>query len=140
MLYCIQDTEPPRNSIGNDLGPIVLGGSWVVVNGAISRVIKLISHIRGLITPLITTHEPPSKCVESFSSCLPAPKSPCTSPVRPSPQGWQNGSRGSRGVSKVISGLFEPGKLLCGNVGVSENRGPQNSTLKSRILIIRTLE
>ena len=29
--------------------------------GFISRVTVLITHIRGLITPLITTHEPPSK-------------------------------------------------------------------------------
>ena len=34
----------------------LLGGSWVVI----SRVTILITHIRGLITPLITTHEPPS--------------------------------------------------------------------------------
>ena len=34
----------------------LLGGSWVVIIGVISRVTI---HIRGLITPLITTHEPP---------------------------------------------------------------------------------
>ena len=34
-----------------------LGGSWAVINGLISRVTI---HIRGLISPLITTHEPPS--------------------------------------------------------------------------------
>ena len=31
------------------------------MNGVISRVTILIPHIRGLITPLITTHEPASK-------------------------------------------------------------------------------
>ena len=36
----------------------LLGGSWAVVNGVRSRVTI---HISGLITPLITTHEPPSK-------------------------------------------------------------------------------
>ena len=36
-------------------------GSWAVISGVISRVTILISHIRGLITPLITTHEPPSR-------------------------------------------------------------------------------
>ena len=36
----------------------ILGGSWVVISGAISRVTI---HIRGLITLLITTHEPPSR-------------------------------------------------------------------------------
>ena len=30
------------------------------MNGVISRVTRLISHIRGLITPHITTHEPPN--------------------------------------------------------------------------------
>ena len=38
----------------------VLGGSWVVISGVISRVTIIITHIRQLITPLITTHEPPS--------------------------------------------------------------------------------
>ena len=38
----------------------LLGGSWVVISGVISRVTILITHIRGLISPLITTHEPPS--------------------------------------------------------------------------------
>ena len=38
----------------------LLGGSWVVISRVISRVAILITHIRGLITPLITTHEPPS--------------------------------------------------------------------------------
>ena len=40
----------------------MLGGPWVVTIGAISRVariiIRFITHIRGLITPLITTYEP----------------------------------------------------------------------------------
>ena len=42
-----------------------LGGSWVVrvvISGVISRVtIVMITHSRGPITPLMTTHEPPSK-------------------------------------------------------------------------------
>ena len=33
----------------------LLGGSWVVISGVFSRVTILITHIRGLITPLITT-------------------------------------------------------------------------------------
>ena len=42
----------------------LLGGSWVVLSGVISTVTIVITHIRGLITPLITTHEPPSRgCV-----------------------------------------------------------------------------
>ena len=38
----------------------VVGGSWVVISGVISRVTIIITHIRGLITPLVTTHEPSS--------------------------------------------------------------------------------
>ena len=38
----------------------LLGGSWVVISGVTSRVTIIITRIRGLITPLITTHEPPS--------------------------------------------------------------------------------
>ena len=38
----------------------LLGGSCVVTSRVISRVSILITHIRGLITLLITTHEPPS--------------------------------------------------------------------------------
>ena len=36
----------------------------MVINGAIIKVTILITQLRGLITPLITTHEPPSnfKC------------------------------------------------------------------------------
>ena len=39
----------------------ILGGSWVVISGVMSRVTIVITHVRGLITQLITTHEPPSK-------------------------------------------------------------------------------
>ena len=35
--------------------PALLGGSWVVISRVISRVTILITHNRGLITPLITT-------------------------------------------------------------------------------------
>ena len=55
-----------RRSLGDSRAPgtlpwrvkateALLGGSWVVINGAISRVTI------HLITPLITTHEPPSR-------------------------------------------------------------------------------
>ena len=39
----------------------LLGGSWVVISGVISMVTIPITHIRGHITLLITTHEPPSR-------------------------------------------------------------------------------
>ena len=43
------------------LGPVPLGGSWVVLSGVVIRVAIFMAHIKGLITLLITTHEPPSK-------------------------------------------------------------------------------
>ena len=47
--------EPPSDN----LQPL-LGGSWVVISGVISRVTIVITQIGGLITPFITSHEPPS--------------------------------------------------------------------------------
>ena len=38
--------------------------------GVISRVTIVITHIRGLITPLITAHEPPSIKLDSESRVL----------------------------------------------------------------------
>ena len=43
----------------------VLGGSWVVITGVISPLIWVRTIVTLLITPLITTHEPPSKSAES---------------------------------------------------------------------------
>ena len=48
---------------------LLLGGSWVVISRVISRVTIVITHIRGLITPLITTHEPPSVAHRSKNRC-----------------------------------------------------------------------
>ena len=45
--------------------PTLLGGSWVVISGGISRITIVLSPIRGLITLLITTHEPPSNPLPS---------------------------------------------------------------------------
>ena len=39
----------------------LLGGSWVVICGAISPLIWVIAIVTLLITPLITTYEPPSR-------------------------------------------------------------------------------
>ena len=49
---------------------ILLGGSWVVISGVISKVTVLITHIRGLISPLITRHEPPKYMALSGSTYL----------------------------------------------------------------------
>ena len=40
---------------------VLLGGSWLGRSRAISRITIVITYIKGLITPLITTHEPPSR-------------------------------------------------------------------------------
>ena len=39
---------------------LILGGSWVVISGVISLLIWVITIVTLLITPVITTHEPPS--------------------------------------------------------------------------------
>ena len=40
---------------------VLLGGSWVVLSGVVSKATIVITHIRGLFSVLITTHEPPSR-------------------------------------------------------------------------------
>ena len=39
----------------------VLGGAWVVISGVISRLIWVLSIVTLLVSPLITTQEPPSR-------------------------------------------------------------------------------
>ena len=41
--------------------PALLGGSWVVINGVISPLMGVITIVTLILTPLITTHEPPSR-------------------------------------------------------------------------------
>ena len=53
----------------------VLGGSWVVISGVISPVLRVINIVILLITLLITNHEPPSKtCVNRWKGKLLAMK------------------------------------------------------------------
>ena len=52
---------PPETLRSENEGKLLLVGSWAAISGVISRVTISITHIRGLITPLITTHEPPSR-------------------------------------------------------------------------------
>ena len=49
----------------------VLGGSGVVLSRVMSRATIVITHIRGLLTPLITTPEPPSKPQTLYLSRIP---------------------------------------------------------------------
>ena len=56
----IMPLQDPKPSLNEPYTPL-LGGSCVFISGVISRVTILIIHISGLITPLITTHEPPSR-------------------------------------------------------------------------------
>ena len=56
-LFGLNPCPPPQLCRGS----VLLGGSWAVTCGAIGRVTVLITHIRGLMTPLIIAHEPPSR-------------------------------------------------------------------------------
>ena len=44
--------------LGSDYFTVVLGGSWVVRSGVISRVTILITRSRGPINPTCSSHEP----------------------------------------------------------------------------------
>ena len=50
----------------------LLGGSWVVISGVISPLIWIITTVTLLVTPLITTHEPPSSDSEYTFNSIPA--------------------------------------------------------------------
>ena len=43
------------------LSPSLRGGSWVVITGVISPLLRVISLVALIVTLLITAHEPPSK-------------------------------------------------------------------------------
>ena len=51
---CPVQCPMPRQTLQSPAGRPLLGGSWVVISGVISRVTNTYN-------PLITTHEPPSK-------------------------------------------------------------------------------
>ena len=88
----------------------LLGGSWVVISGVISRITIIMTHMRGLRTLLITTREPPSK---GLYSPRPWPKRSevpiripsiphllIPSPLTPTPQ---KGHRGGGGGSLCVN-------------------------------------
>ena len=81
---------------------LLLGGSWVVITRVLSRVAILIIHIRGLITPRITTHEPPS------TNLLPKALSPVILPLVS--REWKNGSNGSYNCTPFLHSLLTKGK------------------------------
>ena len=58
-----------------DLAPMghlkqLLGGSWVVISGVISRVTIVITHIRGGVPPLLSLHSPSLYIVHTEGVCL----------------------------------------------------------------------
>ena len=62
-FVCSRGAEAAGNPWFRVQGPssnYTRGGSWVGISGVISWVTKVVTHIRGLITLLTTTHEPPS--------------------------------------------------------------------------------
>ena len=60
-LITTQESPSSRNDSWKVLITSLLGGSWVVISGVISPLIRVIITATLLITPLITTHEPPSR-------------------------------------------------------------------------------
>ena len=46
----------------------LLGGSWVVISGVTSKATIVTTHIRGFVTRIVSTHEPPSRDYISGSS------------------------------------------------------------------------
>ena len=90
---CAHCYAGPRMMCSGDLfagGVCILGGSWVVISGVTSPLIWVISIVTLLITPLITTHEPPSTglrtCTALFLASpdlqkLCTPKLACTPPT-----------------------------------------------------------
>ena len=55
---------------------LLLGGSWVVLSRVVSRVTLDLTYIGGRITPLITTHEPPSRPSKPSSHDVAFPAAP----------------------------------------------------------------
>ena len=51
--------QPLKGGVPKEIHGFPLGGSWVVISRVISRVTILISHIRGLMPPLITAQLTP---------------------------------------------------------------------------------
>ena len=56
-----QPTAPTPGPVSNHREVNLLGGSWVVISRVISPLIWVITIVILLITPHITTHEPPSR-------------------------------------------------------------------------------
>ena len=68
-----------RECIDSPIESSLLGGSWVVISRFISPLIWVIAIVTLIITPLITTHEPPSRCCRGLvagrcRSCLGCPE------------------------------------------------------------------
>ena len=59
------------------------------IRGLISRVTVVINHIKGLITPLITTHEPPSRTSLDPKRNSPTRSTPCHKPLDGTPIGFK---------------------------------------------------
>ena len=84
---CTPRPPKPRNAIKPvQVGRLrvwgLLGGSWVVISGVIRKVTTVITHLRGLITPLLTTHEPPSRVSDSRHQLNPRPMQDLPTPLR----------------------------------------------------------
>ena len=93
------DLLPRASGFGFGLGaedsePLSLEGSWVVVTGVTSPRMSVIHMVTLLITPLITTHEPPSRDCHTGASELGTSRELCA-------ELWSVSS----GISGFICGL-----------------------------------
>ena len=68
---------PPLGSYRTRIRHRLLGGSWVAISRVISKVITLITLIRGLTTPRITAHEPPSVGQQMHLDVIPPESRDC---------------------------------------------------------------
>ena len=92
---------------------ILLGGSWLVTR-AISRMTLVITHNRGRIAPLITTHEPPSTLHSSVPGTRRGPTSTGTQSFASNT--WHRPQRRTQakiriGISHINPLIVKPNKV-----------------------------
>ena len=64
------------NKPSYDSNALCLGSSWVVVSGVMGNYTYNPCNVRGLITPVLTTHEPPSNDPHPNSAIYDIPSHP----------------------------------------------------------------
>ena len=98
----------------------LLGGSWVVISGVISRVTIITTPSRGFVAPVTTAHEPPSTGVQlqrNFQRTLRA-------------GGWAHSAGGMEIRDKVDSSLGFRVLVLWRILAVAKFQDPQCPSFK----------